>query len=305
MFMRNLMTRMFFVQYFFFFFQAEDGIRDAQESRGLGDVYKRQAQDLGPVDAVRGLHARTAKQVMVELPDEQDVYALLRRVKREHANVIGDLAECCEGFTSWSQLQLQELLRLRVGIHTLMSHAVASQSQEPGRQGLVHTPLNVRRVLEVAVQDASHLCDRVYGEAPQVQLLGADKTKFEYFQEHVYFVVFELLKNAMRGTAEAHKATMSPIEIRVVQQDDWSIAFSISDTGVGMDLETLRNAQAFGFTTAAEISARDRSPMAGFGYGIPLSRIYCEYMGGGLEMVSQGSVGTTCVFEFHNETENF
>ena len=23
-----------------FFFQAEDGIRDAQESRGLGDVYK-------------------------------------------------------------------------------------------------------------------------------------------------------------------------------------------------------------------------------------------------------------------------
>eukprot|EP00658_Telonema_sp_P-2_P056936 TRINITY_DN453_c0_g1_i6.p1 TRINITY_DN453_c0_g1~~TRINITY_DN453_c0_g1_i6.p1 ORF type:complete len:109 (-),score=42.03 TRINITY_DN453_c0_g1_i6:53-379(-) len=30
---------------FFFFFQAEDGIRDAQESRGLGDVYKRQPRD--------------------------------------------------------------------------------------------------------------------------------------------------------------------------------------------------------------------------------------------------------------------
>ena len=28
----------------FFFFQAEDGIRDAQESRGLGDVYKRQIE---------------------------------------------------------------------------------------------------------------------------------------------------------------------------------------------------------------------------------------------------------------------
>ena len=28
-----------------FFFQAEDGIRDAQESRGLGDVYKRQRSD--------------------------------------------------------------------------------------------------------------------------------------------------------------------------------------------------------------------------------------------------------------------
>ena len=32
----------FFFLFFFFFFQAEDGIRDAQESRGLGDVYKRQ-----------------------------------------------------------------------------------------------------------------------------------------------------------------------------------------------------------------------------------------------------------------------
>src|SRR5674536_406423 len=34
----------FFMCVCFFFFQAEDGIRDAQESRGLGDVYKRQPQ---------------------------------------------------------------------------------------------------------------------------------------------------------------------------------------------------------------------------------------------------------------------
>ena len=27
----------------YFFFQAEDGIRDVERSRGLGDVYKRQA----------------------------------------------------------------------------------------------------------------------------------------------------------------------------------------------------------------------------------------------------------------------
>ena len=30
--------------YCFFFFQAEDGIRDLVRSRGLGDVYKRQHQ---------------------------------------------------------------------------------------------------------------------------------------------------------------------------------------------------------------------------------------------------------------------
>ena len=31
----------------FFFFQAEDGIRDLVRSRGLGDVYKRQAPNRG------------------------------------------------------------------------------------------------------------------------------------------------------------------------------------------------------------------------------------------------------------------
>ena len=33
----------FFVFFVFVFFQAEDGIRDLVRSRGLGDVYKRQA----------------------------------------------------------------------------------------------------------------------------------------------------------------------------------------------------------------------------------------------------------------------
>eukprot|EP00658_Telonema_sp_P-2_P041304 TRINITY_DN2952_c0_g1_i16.p1 TRINITY_DN2952_c0_g1~~TRINITY_DN2952_c0_g1_i16.p1 ORF type:complete len:902 (+),score=204.49 TRINITY_DN2952_c0_g1_i16:48-2753(+) len=37
---------LFIFYFFFFFFQAEDGIRDAQESRGLGDVYKRQPSSL-------------------------------------------------------------------------------------------------------------------------------------------------------------------------------------------------------------------------------------------------------------------
>ena len=32
--------------YVFFFFQAEDGIRDLVRSRGLGDVYKRQGKSL-------------------------------------------------------------------------------------------------------------------------------------------------------------------------------------------------------------------------------------------------------------------
>ena len=32
-----------------FFFQAEDGIRDVERSRGLGDVYKRQIQNIAGI----------------------------------------------------------------------------------------------------------------------------------------------------------------------------------------------------------------------------------------------------------------
>ncbi len=37
----------FVLMTFVFFFQAEDGIRDVERSRGLGDVYKRQADYQG------------------------------------------------------------------------------------------------------------------------------------------------------------------------------------------------------------------------------------------------------------------
>ena len=47
-----------FVIVFFFFFQAEDGIRDAQESRGLGDVYKRQRLRSAIVFVLHGLIIR-------------------------------------------------------------------------------------------------------------------------------------------------------------------------------------------------------------------------------------------------------
>ena len=36
----------------FFFFQAEDGIRDLVRSRGLGDVYKRQPEGIAPFHQV-------------------------------------------------------------------------------------------------------------------------------------------------------------------------------------------------------------------------------------------------------------
>ena len=43
-----LVYRVHCMIFYFFFFQAEDGIRDLVRSRGLGDVYKRQDDDHPP-----------------------------------------------------------------------------------------------------------------------------------------------------------------------------------------------------------------------------------------------------------------
>jgi len=53
---------------FFFFFQAEDGIRDLVRSRGLGDVYKRQVfdRDIEIARAGARLIDRSVRHVIVE-----------------------------------------------------------------------------------------------------------------------------------------------------------------------------------------------------------------------------------------------
>eukprot|EP00658_Telonema_sp_P-2_P081737 TRINITY_DN8465_c0_g1_i5.p1 TRINITY_DN8465_c0_g1~~TRINITY_DN8465_c0_g1_i5.p1 ORF type:complete len:364 (-),score=95.49 TRINITY_DN8465_c0_g1_i5:398-1489(-) len=87
--------------FFFFFFQAEDGIRDAQESRGLGDVYKRQVQTSGctkrneTIQKVAVKHNATLPSSQMRVVqshiqadlNEQQVYAMLSSRKRPREEV--------------------------------------------------------------------------------------------------------------------------------------------------------------------------------------------------------------------------
>ena len=58
--------------YAFFFFQAEDGIRDLVRSRGLGDVYKRQIDDLSRLVVMackeehKGTYLATGEEVSID-----------------------------------------------------------------------------------------------------------------------------------------------------------------------------------------------------------------------------------------------
>ena len=64
-----------------FFFQAEDGIRDAQESRGLGDVYKRQIKGTTDMGAMKD--ADFVVEVVVEIMDvKKKVFAELDEITK-------------------------------------------------------------------------------------------------------------------------------------------------------------------------------------------------------------------------------
>ena len=76
------------------FFQAEDGIRDAQESRGLGDVYKRQISghecdhfaeedNVYVGDSMFPDHHMHQKRIRAA----QEDYYLLARAKRQFKNL--------------------------------------------------------------------------------------------------------------------------------------------------------------------------------------------------------------------------
>ena len=64
----------------FFFFQAEDGIRDLVRSRGLGDVYKRQGQDLEAT--------AQARKYTLPYPPSSPAIALFKDGKLVHLSLI-------------------------------------------------------------------------------------------------------------------------------------------------------------------------------------------------------------------------
>ena len=61
----------------YFFFQAEDGIRDLVRSRGLGDVYKRQSDDRGRHTTThRALVALSSGACLIDTPGMRELKPL-------------------------------------------------------------------------------------------------------------------------------------------------------------------------------------------------------------------------------------
>ena len=77
------------------------------------------------------------------------------------------------------------------------------------------------------------------------------------------------------------------------------ITIKISDEGGGVPRSAMPLLWTYMYTTmenpqiAADFDASDfKAPMAGFGYGLPLARLYARYFGGDLKLISMEGYGT-------------
>eukprot|EP01015_Nassula_variabilis_P035230 TRINITY_DN881_c0_g1_i6.p1 TRINITY_DN881_c0_g1~~TRINITY_DN881_c0_g1_i6.p1 ORF type:complete len:131 (+),score=57.70 TRINITY_DN881_c0_g1_i6:18-410(+) len=77
---------------YFFFFQAEDGIRDAQESRGLGDVYKRQVENIEICEDIIDIIIKEEREEEDCVPEVCENY----EISEKECNEVVENIEICE-----------------------------------------------------------------------------------------------------------------------------------------------------------------------------------------------------------------
>uniref|UniRef100_A0A8C6GPP8 Protein-serine/threonine kinase n=1 Tax=Mus spicilegus TaxID=10103 RepID=A0A8C6GPP8_MUSSI len=119
-----------------------------------------------------------------------------------------------------------------------------------------------------------------------------------YVPSHLYHMVFELFKNAMRATMEHHadKGVYPPIQVHVTLGEE-DLTVKMSDRGGGVPLRKIDRLFNYMYSTAPRprVETSRAVPLAGFGYGLPISRLYAQYFQGDLKLYSLEGYGTDAV----------
>lgn len=194
----------------------------------------------------------------------------------------------------------------RIGIRMLIGQHVAISStaiSKPDYVGIICTKTSLKKMATEAIADAQFICQDYYGlwKSPDIKIYGPDDLEFAYVPSHLHHMMFELLKNSLRAVVETHGVDCQTYpEIRIVfAEGKEDITVKISDEGGGIPRSALPLIWTYMYTTAENPTGDDqggksdfKAPMAGFGYGLPLSRLYARYFGGDLRLISMEGYGT-------------
>ncbi len=193
----------------------------------------------------------------------------------------------------------------RIGIRMLIGQHIALTDQrhrhEPDYVGIICTRTNVRELAQEAIENARFVCEDHYGlfDAPKIQLVCDPDLTFMYVPGHLSHMLFELLKNSLRAVVETHSPNQDqhanfPVTKLIVAEGKEDITIKISDEGGGIPRSAIPLVWTYMYTTVERTPNLDpdfdksdfKAPMAGFGYGLPISRLYARYFGGDLKLIS-------------------
>ncbi|CAI4217305.1 unnamed protein product [Parascedosporium putredinis] len=240
-------------------------------------------------------------------PPELHMYNLkfgecLNKIKRRHDGVVTTMAQGIVEYKRKKQrLQIDNTIHAfldrfymsRIGIRMLIGQHIALTSQshyrDPTYVGIICTKTNVHELAQEAIENARFLvCN--------------PNLNFMYVPGHLSHMLFETLKNSLRAVVETHGQDKQefPVTKVIVAEGKEDITIKISDEGGGVARSAIPLVWGYSYTTVNQTPNLDpdfdksdfKAPMAGFGYGLPISRLYARYFGGDLKLISMEGYGT-------------
>lgn len=195
--------------------------------------------------------------------------------------------------------------RMLINQHTLLFGDDESNPVHPKHIGSIDPTCNVADVVRDAYETAKLLCEQYYLVAPKLEVQefnakAPDKPiHVVYVPSHLFHMLFELFKNSMRATVELHEDRKEgyPAVKTLVTLGKEDLSIKICDLGGGVPLRKIDRLFNYMYSTAPRPSLESvrAAPLAGFGYGLPISRLYARYFQGDLKLYSMEGVGTDAV----------
>ncbi|PAN15071.1 hypothetical protein GQ55_2G449100 [Panicum hallii var. hallii] len=245
--------------------------------------------------------------------DELAFTQMIKMVKVRHNNVVPTIAlgvqqlknQMCRtrkvpfGFDEINEF-LDRFYLSRIGIRMLIGQHVAlhDPEPEPGVIGLINTRLSPIQVAQAACEDARSICLREYGSAPDINIYGDPNFTFPYVASHLHLMLLELVKNSLRAVQERYMNSdkdVPPVRI-IVADGEEDVTIKVSDEGGGIARSGLPRIFTYLYSTAKNPpdleGPNEGATMAGYGFGLPISRLYAQYFGGDLQIISMEGYGT-------------
>ncbi|XP_068950582.1 pyruvate dehydrogenase kinase, isozyme 4 [Petaurus breviceps papuanus] len=255
-------------------------------------------------------------------PEDQkalsDFVDALIKVRNRHHDVVPTMAQgiieykdsgAVDPVTNQNlQYFLDRFYMNRISTRMLMNQHILifsdSKTGNPSHIGSIDPHCDVVAVVQDAYESARMLCDQYYLVSPELKLTQVNgkapdqPIHIVYVPSHLHHMLFELFKNAMRATVEHQESqpTLTPIDVTVVLGNE-DLTIKISDLGGGVPLRIIDRLFSYTYTTAPTpvMDNSRNAPLAGFGYGLPISRLYAKYFQGDLNLYSLSGYGTDAI----------